>query len=88
VSNELSVQEKEIKTKELFLKLFQEKGVSIEELKEAICQSYVDEGFDCKTFDDIPLEEMETAILDCYEAGGLSFKNMDEVFAHDFDEED
>lgn len=88
MSNELSAQEKEIKTKELFLKLFQEKGVSIEELKEAICQSYVDEGFDCKTFDDIPLEEMETAILDCYEAGGLSFKNMDEVFAHDFDEED
>lgn len=88
MSNELSAQEKEIKTKELFLKLFQEKGVSIEELKEAICQSYVDEGFDCKTFDDIPLEEMETAILDCYEAGGLSFENMDEVFAHDFDEED
>lgn len=88
MSIELSAQEKEIKTKELFLQLFQEKGVSIEELKEAICQSYVDEGFDCQTFDDIPLEEMETAILDCYEAGGLSFKNMDEVFAHDFDEED
>lgn len=85
---ELSAQEKEIKTKELFLKLFQEKGVSIEELKEAICQSYIDEGFDCKTFDDIPLEEMETAILDCYEAGGLNFENMDEVFAHDFNEEE
>jgi hypothetical protein len=88
VSNELSSQEKESKTKELFLKLFQEKGVPIEELKEAICQSYIDEGFECKTFDDIPLEEMETAILDCYEAGGLSFKNMDEVLAHDFNEED
>lgn len=88
MSNELNTQEKEIKTKELFLKLFQEKGVSIEELKEAICQSYMDEGFECKTFDDIPLEELETAILDCYEAGGLSFKNMDEVFAHDFNEED
>lgn len=88
MSIELSTQEKEIKIKELFLKLFQEKGVSIEELKEAICQSYIDEGFDCKTFDDIPLEEMETAILDCYEAGGLSFKNMDEVFDHDFNEED
>lgn len=88
MSNELSQQEKEIKTKELFLKLFQEKGVSIDELKEAICQSYADEGFECKTFDDIPLEEMETAILDCYEAGGLSFKNMDEVFSHNFNEED
>jgi hypothetical protein len=88
VSIELSSQEKEIKTKELFLKLFQEKGVSIEELKEAICESYRDEGFNCNTFDEIPLEEMETAILDCYEAGGLSFKNMDEVFDHDFNEED
>ncbi|OOM74963.1 hypothetical protein CLPUN_35920 [Clostridium puniceum] len=88
MSTELSTIEKEIKTKELFLNIFQEKGVSIEELKEAICQSYIDEGFDCKTFDDIPIEEMQTAILDCYEAGGLSFKNMDEVFAHDFDEED
>lgn len=85
---ELSAQEKEIRTKELFLKLFQEKGVSVEELKEAICESYRDEGFNCNTFDEIPLAEMETAILDCYEAGGLSFKNMDEVFAHDFNEED
>lgn len=88
MSIELSTLEKEIKTKELFLKIFQEKSVSIEELKEAICQSYIDEGFDCKTFDDIPMKEMQTAILDCYEAGGLSFKDMDEVFAHDFDEED
>lgn len=88
MSIELSAQEKETKTKELFLKLFQEKGVSIEELKEAICESYRDEGFNCNTFDEIPLEEMETAILDCYDAGGLSFKNMDEVFDHDFNEED
>lgn len=88
MSTELSTLEKEIKTKELFLKIFQEKDISIEELKEAICQSYIDEGFNCKTFDDIPMEEMQTAILDCYEAGGLSFKDMDEVFAHDFDEED
>lgn len=88
MSIKLSSQEEEIKTKELFLNLFQEKGVSIEELKEAICESYRDEGFNCNTFDEIPLVEMETAILDCYEAGGLSFKNMDEVFAHDFNEED
>ena len=88
MSIELSTQDKEIKTKELFLNLFQEKGVSIEELKEAICESYRDEGFNCNTFDEIPLEEMEIAILDCYEAGGLSFKNMDEVFDHDFNEED
>ena len=73
MSKELNEQEKEIRIKELFLKIFQEKGVSVEDLKEAICQSYIDEGFNCKTFDDIPIEEMETAIIDCYEAGGLSF---------------
>lgn len=83
----LSVQEKETIIKELFLKIFQEKGVSIEELKEAICQSYIDEGFDCKTFDDIPIKEMETAILDCYEAGGLAFENIDEVIEHNLSEE-
>ena len=88
MSKELNAQEKEIKTRELFLKIFQEEGVSIEELKEAICKSYIDEGFNCKTFDDIPMKEMETAILDCYEAGGLSFENIDEVIDHNFNEED
>lgn len=88
MSKELNTQEKEIKTKELFLKIFQEKEVSIEELKEAICNSYIDAGFDCKTFDDIPMKEMETAILDCYEAGGLHFENIDEVIEHNFSEED
>ena len=43
MSKEFNGQEKEIKTKELFLKIFQEKGVSTEELKEAICKSYIDE---------------------------------------------
>ena len=86
MSKELNAQEKEIKTRELFLKIFQEKGVSIEELKEAICQSYIDEGFNCKTFDEIPMKEMETAILDCYEAGGLSFENIDEVIEHYYSE--
>lgn len=85
---ELSKQEREIKTRELFLKIFQEKGVPIEELKEAICKSYIDAGFDCNTFEDIPMKEMETAIFDCYEAGGLSFKNIDEVIEHNFKIED
>lgn len=87
MSKELNINEKETIIRELFLKIFQEKGVSIEELKEAICQSYVDEGFDCKTFDDIPIKEMETAILDCYEAGGLAFENIDEVIEHNLREE-
>ena len=88
MSKELNAQEKEIKTRELFLKIFQEEGVSTEELKEAICKSYIDEGFKCKTFDEIPMKEMETAIIDCYEAGGLNFKNIDEVIEHSFNEED
>jgi len=87
LSKELGIQEREAIIRELFLKIFQEKGVSIEELKEAICQSYIDEGFDCKTFDDIPIKEMETAILDCYEAGGLAFENIDEVIEHNLKEE-
>lgn len=88
MSKELKAQEKETKIRELFLNIFQEEGISTEELKEAICKSYIDEGFKCKTFDEIPMKEMETAILDCYEAGGLSFKNIDEVIGHDFSEED
>lgn len=66
----------------LFLKIFQEEGVTLEELKKAICESYVDEGFDCKSFEDIPINEMEIAILDCYEAGGLKFNNIDEVIEY------
>ena len=88
MSKEISGQERISKTKELFLKIFQEKDVAVEELKEAICQSYIDEGFNCKTFDEIPMKEMEIAILDCYEAGGLNFENIDEVINHNFNEED
>ena len=88
MSKEINALERINKTKELFLKIFQENGVSVEELKEAICKSYIDEGFNCKTFDDIPIKEMEIAILDCYEAGGLSFANIDEIIEHNSDEED
>lgn len=76
----MSIQD--IQIKELFLKIFQEEGVPLEELKEAICESYITEGFDCKVFDDIPLKEMETAILDCYEAAGLKFQNIEEVIEY------
>ena len=88
MNKELNVQEKELKIRELFLKIFQEEGATTEELKEAICQSYIDEGFNCKTFDEIPMKEMEIAILDCYEVGGLSFENIDEVINHNFNKED
>ncbi len=88
MSKEIKAQERVNEIKELFLKIFQEKDVTVDELKEAICQSYIDEGFDCKTFDDIPIKEMENAIIDCYEAGGLSFENIDQVIEHNSDKED
>lgn len=66
----------------MFLNIFQEEGISLEELKKGICQSYAAEGFVCETFDDIPIEQMEEAILDCYEAGGLKFNNIDEVLEY------
>ena len=88
MNKEINAQERVNRTKELFLKIFQEKDVSVEELKDAICQSYNDEGFNCKTFDDIPLKEMEIAILDCYEAGGLNFENIDEVIEHNSNDEE
>lgn len=78
----MNIEERQKEIKELFLKIFQEESVSVEELKEAICQSYIDEGFNCKTFDDIPIEEMEIAILDCYQSAGLNFENIDEVIEH------
>lgn len=64
---------------DLFLNIFQEEGISLEELKEGICQSYIAEGFECRTFDDIPTEQMAEAILDCYEAAGLKFNNIEEA---------
>lgn len=82
MSMELSTEEREMQIKDLFLKIFQEEGVSLKELKEAICESYIAEGFDCKEFDDIPLKEMETAILDCYQAGGLEFNNIEEAIEY------
>ena len=88
MSKEINAQNRVNEIKELFLKIFQEKDVTVDELKEAICQSYMDEGFDCKTFDDIPIKEMENAILDCYEAGGLSFENIDQVIEHNSEKED
>lgn len=64
---------------DLFLSIFQEEGVSLEELKEGIRQSYIAEGFECNTFEDIPIVQMIEAILDCYEAAGLKFNNIEEA---------
>lgn len=79
MSSELNVLERVKRTKEIFLAMFKEDGILEEDLKKAICESYQEQGFDCKTFDDIPLKEMEEAISDCCEAAGLKFENFDDI---------
>ena len=68
--------------RELFLKVFMEEGVSEEELKEAILQTYIDADFKCTTFEEIPINELETALIDCYSAGGLEFENADDILEY------
>lgn len=67
---------------ESFLKISQEEGVSQEDLKEAIVSSYIDEGYDYKTFNDIPQKEMEFAVLDCYEAAGYKFDSIEDIIEY------
>ena len=49
MSSELNVLEKVKRTKEIFLSMFKEDGIPVEDLKKAICESYQEQGFDCKT---------------------------------------
>ena len=65
--------------RKLFLRVFAEDGVPEEELKDAILQTYIDAGFKCTTFEEIPMSEIENALIDCYSAGGLEFKNADDI---------
>lgn len=70
------------KIRNLFLKVFQEDGVSEKELKEAILQTYIEADFKCDTFEEIPIEEIEMALIDCYSAGGLEFENADQILEY------
>ncbi|WP_244833632.1 hypothetical protein [Clostridium sp. BJN0001] len=75
----LSDEEKLNETRDFFLKIFQEEGVPKEDLKEAILNSYIDRGYNYKTFNDIPQKEMEFAVLDCYEAAGYKFDKIEDI---------
>lgn len=75
----MNIFEKREKTKELFLGIFKEEGISKKELEEAILESYISEGKDYKSFDDIPLADMEEAVCDTCEAAGLKFNTFDDI---------
>lgn len=65
--------------REIYLGIFKEQGISKEELKTSIVESYNDEGFNYSNFEDIPLKELEEAICDTCEAAGLKFENIDDI---------
>lgn len=78
----MNIFERQNKTKEIFLGIFKEEGIPEEELKNFILESYVAQGCDYKTFDDIPISEMEEAIKDTCEAAGLKFNNFDDILEY------
>ena len=82
----MNIFERRQKTKELFLGIFKEEGISKSELESAILQSYIDEGNDYKSFDDIPLEEMEEAVCDTCEAAGLKFNDFNDILDYFYKE--
>lgn len=78
----MNVFEREKRTKEIFLGIFKEEGIPEAELKNFILESYVVQGYDYKTFEDIPISEMEEAIMDTCEAAGLKFNNFDDILEY------
>ena len=82
----MNIFERRQKTKELFLGIFKENGIPMEDLEEAILQSYIADGKNYKSFDDIPSDEMEEAIRDTCEAAGLKFDNFDDILDYFYKE--
>lgn len=74
--------ERKEKTIEIFLGIFKEEGISKNQLKEFILESYISQGLAYTSFDDIPLEDMEEAICDTCEAAGLKFENFDDILEY------
>lgn len=68
--------------RKIYLGIFQEEGISKEELKKSILESYNEDGCNYKSFEDIPLSELEEAICDTCEAAGLKFENIDDILNH------
>ena len=79
MENLLTTIERENHIREIFLSMFKEDGISQEELEKAICESYCEEGFECKSIKDIPINEMKEAIIECCELAGLAFETFDDI---------
>ena len=55
MENLLTTIERENHIREIFLSMFKEEGISQQELEKAICESYCEEGFQCESIKDIPI---------------------------------
>ena len=82
MENILTTIERENHIREIFLSMFKEDGSSQEELEKAICESYCEEGFECKSIKDIPINEMKEAIIECCELAGLAFETFDDILEY------
>ncbi|MEN8076090.1 hypothetical protein ABFP60_03955 [Clostridioides difficile] len=82
MENILTAIERENHIREIFLSMFKEEGVSQEDLEKAICESYCEEGVECKSIKDIPINEMEEAITECCESAGLAFQTFDDILEY------
>lgn len=82
MNNILASIERENHIREIFLSMFREDGVSEQDLEKAICESYCEEGIECKTIKDIPIKEMEEAIIECCESAGLAFETFDDILEY------
>ena len=82
MENILTTIERENHIREIFLSMFKEDGISQEKLEKAICESYCEEGFECKSIKDIPINEMKEAIIECCELAGLAFETFDDILEY------
>lgn len=82
----MNLEDRKQKTQEIFLGIFKEENISDEELKEFILESYIQQGYNYSSFDEIPIEDMEEAISDTCEAAGLKFENFDDIIDHFYKE--
>lgn len=82
MENLLTTIERENHIREIFLSMFKEEGISQQELEKAICESYCEEGFQCESIKDIPINEMKEAIIECCESAGLAFQTFDDILEY------
>lgn len=87
MDNRLTGIEREAYIREIFLGIFKEDGISREDLEKAICESYSDEGIECKSINDIPMSEIQEAIMESCEAAGLQFDSFEDILEYFYKED-